>query len=381
MHLKNSPYISFRRQRLSRKEIVQLAETNGGTNGLDFTYTDLSDLKLGSSVEKTLPFDGVIFGKYGDILSGVVAERTIFVRNSFREAKFIGANLREANFFLANLTNADLRFSDLTNARLGYANLSGANLFGTRLIDANMRDVNLHGADLFRAVLSGRTELTRENIGESILQEDENEYREFIKRNILADSKNPLEHHLNDRFYKAVRIYETLRVHFEANGNTSDANWAYLKERRMKKKWNGALSSELWHQKDWKKSFVLRIRWIGDWFVELLCDYGESVSRVVGWLMALIFFIGPLSLSLSGRFDWNDTNARIYYSLEDGLPRFLYSYFQYLLYTLDTITTANFSVLRPVYDLTRLLSAVMASIGIILLGLLGFVTGNRIRHS
>src|SRR6266511_3017920 len=38
MHLKNSPYISFRRQRLSRKEIVQLAETNGGTNGLDFTY-------------------------------------------------------------------------------------------------------------------------------------------------------------------------------------------------------------------------------------------------------------------------------------------------------------------------------------------------------
>ncbi len=276
---------------------------------------------------------------------------------------------------------SDLRFSDLTNARLGYANLSGANLFGTRLIDANMRDVNLHGADLFRAVLSGRTELTRENIGESILQEDENEYREFIKRNILADSKNPLEHHLNDRFYKAVRIYETLRVHFEANGNTSDANWAYLKERRMKKKWNGALSSELWHQKDWKKSFVLRIRWIGDWFVELLCDYGESVSRVVGWLMALIFFIGPLSLSLSGRFDWNDTNARIYYSLEDGLPRFLYSYFQYLLYTLDTITTANFSVLRPVYDLTRLLSAVMASIGIILLGLLGFVTGNRIRHS
>jgi uncharacterized protein YjbI with pentapeptide repeats len=134
IHLKSSPYVPISRRKLSRKEISQLIIRNGGSNGLDLTYTDLSDLKLGAVADKMVPFDGVVFGKYGDILSGVIGERTIFVRNSFRGAKFIGARLREANFFLADLSGADLRFADLTDARLGYANLSGANLFDTKLI-------------------------------------------------------------------------------------------------------------------------------------------------------------------------------------------------------------------------------------------------------
>ena len=381
IHLKNSPYVSVKRRRLSRKEITQLITRNGGSQALDLSYTDLSDLKLGSSVEKMPLFDGVVFGKYGDILSGVIAERTIFVRNSFRGAKFVYARLREANFFLADLSGADLRFSDLTDARLGYANLSEANLFDTKLVNTNLRNVNLRGADLYRAVLDGRTELVKENVGETLLQENEKAYREFIERNVVADSNNPIEHHLRDRFLKAYRIYENLRVHFDSNGNTSDANWAYLKERRMKKKWHGTQCLVFFYEKEWGKSIGAFLRWLSDWTVELLCDYGESIWRVLAWLIVLVFVVGPLSLFMAGGLDWNGSNIPTYYALKDGLSKFIYSYFQYLLYMLDTVTTASFSEMNPRNDATRLLSGIMASIGIFLLGLLGFVAGNRIRNS
>jgi hypothetical protein len=48
---------------------------------------------------------------------------------------------------------------------------------------------------------------------------------------------------------------------------------------------------------------------------------------------------------------------------------------------LDTFTTADFAQLEPANDLVRLISGFLAMIGIFLVGLLGFVVGNRIRRS
>ncbi len=374
--------MAIKRRKLSRKDIAQLVKKNGGSQGLDLSYTDISDLKLGSSVEKTLTLDGVIFGKYGDVLSGVIAERTLFVRNSFRGAKFIGARLREANFFLSDLSEADLRLSDLTDARLGYANLSGANLFGTKLINTNLRNVNLHGSDLYQAVLDGRTELMKENIGESILQENEKAYREFIERNILVNSNNPIEDHLRDRFFKAYRIFENLRVHFAANGNTSDANWAFLKERRMKKKWHGAQRLIFFREKKWGKAIGACFQWLSDWIVELLCDYGESIWRVVFWMAALVFLIGPLLISMFGGLNWDELNLTnvTLFDIYKNVP-FMHVYLQYLLYMIDVLTTSSFSVLNPSNDVIRFISGVLSLVSIFLAGLLGFVAGNRIRNS
>jgi predicted PurR-regulated permease PerM len=149
----------------------------------------------------------------------------------------------------------------------------------------------------------------------------------------------------------------------------------------MKKKWHGTECLMFFQEKKWRKSIGAFLQWLSDWIVELLCDYGESIWRVLGWLLILVFIIGPLSLILAGGLVWNGSNTTTYFALKNELTRFLYSYFQYLLYMLDTITTANFSEMHPINDVTRLLSGIMASIGIFLLGLLGFVAGNRIRNS
>ena len=128
------------------------------------------------------------------------------------------------------------------------------------------------------------------------------------------------------------------------------------------------------HQPVWYFKFS------SDTFVELLCDYGESIWRVVGWMAILLFVVGPLLFSVLGGIVWSKELSKEYFALSD-LPRFLLWYRVYLLYTLDTMTTANFSGLLPVNDSVKLCSGMFAIIGVFLAGLLGFVAGNRIRHS
>jgi uncharacterized protein YjbI with pentapeptide repeats len=373
--------VSRQRRKLDRERIIALIEERGSAGSLDLSYADLSGGRFGSGDTPMPPLDGAILGKYGDVMSGATARDALFARASLRRTKWIYTDLRRANFYLADLTEADLRFAELNDAIMVGAKLVGANLHGSDLSNVVLRDADLRGADLYLAKLSGRTDLRRANLGESILQEDAKAYADFVMRSILPDSKNPLEHHLRNRLLKAIRVYEHLKIHFEENGNLDDAIWAYRRERRVRKLWKGQQASESWNTRHYTQSIQLRASWASDWLVELLCDYGESVWRVLFWLLALLFVIGPVIICLFGGLKWNGENLETYFSLRTSWQRSLYGYFQYTLYMLDTITTANFSDLRPATDAVRLISGTMAMMGIFLTGLLGFVAGNRIRQS
>lgn len=368
------------RRYLHRQEILKMLAEHGSSQGLDLSYTDISGVKLGLNATPMLDLNGVVFGKYGDVRSGVIAEQTMFQRTRLRCAKFTYAKLRNANFYKADLTEADLRFSDLSRAVLVDTVLMGANLFSALLQDANLLNADLRQADLYLARFSGKTNLRRESIGERILQEDLCAYKAFIERAILPDSQNDTEHHLEDRFLKAKRVYESLRLHFIENGYLSDATWAYLRERRMSKLWAGQQAKAAWQQKHRWKGIKLLVKWTSDWIVELLCDYGESAWRVIAWMLAILFVIGPTLITLLGGLNWTGHNQAVYLNLNRSWQRWSYAYLQYLLYMIDTLTTANFAELVPRTDAVRLLSGFMSMIGIFLTGLLGFVAGNRIRN-
>ena len=96
---------------------------------------------------------------------------------------------------------------------------------------------------------------------------------------------------------------------------------------------------------------------------------------------ATLFVIGPALISLLGGLEWTGDNRQIYQSLSTPFQRWAYAYFQHVLYMTDTFTTADFAQLEPANDLVRLVSGLMAMLGIFLAGLLGFVAGNRIRYS
>jgi hypothetical protein len=98
-------------------------------------------------------------------------------------------------------------------------------------------------------------------------------------------------------------------------------------------------------------------------------------------MVALLFAIGPVLVGLLGGLEWTENTRNAYFSRPTLWQRWLYIYFQHILYMVDTFTTADFAELGPANDVVRLFSGFMAIVGIFLAGLLGFVAGNRIRRS
>ncbi len=143
--------------------------------------------------------------------------------------------------------------------------------------------------------------------------------------------------------------------------------WFQAKDAFSERKWLNALSSALGA--------------FGDWLTEFLCDYGENVWRVLGWIGVLLFVAGPALVGALGGLRWTGDNLSTYRSLSNEWQRGWYSYFQHMLYILDAFTTASFAELKPANDYVRAVSGLIALAGIVLAGLLGFVAGNRIRTS
>jgi hypothetical protein len=118
----------------------------------------------------------------------------------------------------------------------------------------------------------------------------------------------------------------------------------------------------------------------GDLGIEYVCDYGESIPRVLLSIGLVILVAGPVILGTLGLLHWPKANHDTFFDLSVPQP-YGYAYVQQILYVLDAFTTANFAELQPVNAVARLLSALLALIGVFLTGLLGLVAGNRIRRS
>ena len=369
------------RRKLTRSAIIQsIRDNDNSAQNLDLTFADLSDENLESDIVPMPNMSGVIFGRYGAILSGPVAHRTIFQHMNLTGAKLTYGDFTDANFFKCNLANADLRFAKFDGASLGGANLPYANLCGSSFYNTKFRNVNLEGADLYLAQFSGRTGLSKENFGNGILQERQQDYKEYVVRFILPDSRNPLEHHLADRQEKAASIYRQLRIHFAENGKSDDVRWAYLRERKMTKIAHRKAAFRYYRQANILEGVKSSLSWLSDMIAELLCNYGESIWRVIFWLFAHLLVIGPLLIVLCGGLIWPQRELNTYLSIRSPVYQGLYWYLQHLLYVLDTLTTSNYAILEPGNDIVRLVSGFLALTGIFLAGLLGFVAGNRIHR-
>jgi len=294
-------------------------------------------------------------------------EGASFAHSNLENAKLIGSyHDRDTWFFQARLHG-----SDFEDAHLDKVNLKEARtLFGVRLYHAHLEG----------------TEIDYDLFGGKVGEELEGEY------------------------VQAARTYSALKANLQAAGDYAAAAKAYVKERQMEKtasapwhtrRLHGAtelgdeyeyskelnslvrtqLGTKWWNSRTWRFFFKHTTKWMGDCIVELLCSYGESVWRVVCWMGAMLFVIGPGLIGMLGGLSWTGENQQIFDTLPTSFQRSAYVYFQYVLYSIDTFTTADFAQLEPVNDCVRLASGFMALLGIFLAGLLGFVGGNRIRYS
>ena len=124
----------------------------------------------------------------------------------------------------------------------------------------------------------------------------------------------------------------------------------------------------------WRRALGRYAQYASDQLVEWMCDYGESVPRVLGSLGA-VYAAFTLIYALSG------SVVR-----ESGIPGGsgpvpTRNPAAVAIFSLLVMTTGSpEGGLAPRGDLTLLLMGVEAFLGIALTGLLGFVLGNRIRR-
>jgi uncharacterized protein YjbI with pentapeptide repeats len=300
---------------------------------------------------------------------------------NLQEADLAGVNLQAASLRETNLKGAVLGWATLREGRRQPANLQKANLAGANLQEADLGGANLQGANLRYARLEGvdltrcatlahihvngvyweRTRLRWEQLGDRQEQLEEMIGEEVVAREVWSQAR-PWEAVQKKRKktaawraeeYAAAKYgYLGLKQNFEELGDYDAASRAYRKEREMER-------AEAWWRRQW-------LKWVSDTAQWLLTDYGESVWRVLGAIM-LIFAGFGVGFALTGSVVRDDGQAP--------------TLWDYGLFSLLGMTTQDAAHLRPADPLVEAFQGLEALLAIALTGLLGFVLGNRIRHS
>jgi uncharacterized protein YjbI with pentapeptide repeats len=331
------------------------------------------------------------------------------------EANLQGAMLEEANLQGAALRFANLQGAILEGANLQQADLWGANLHGAMLVGANLQgavlaEANLQGVDLARANLQGSvliaTDLHGANLTGVNLQEAVLEGTNFQDA-VLKDTRlqglvlsncnithvylsgarldetrftqeqlgGALGEELAEEYKEASHGYLALERTFRELGDPDAASWAYRKKRRMQKlaTWQQARAARA--QRHWRLAARLYAQYGSDQFVEWLCDYGESIGRVLASLV-VVYGLFTLLYGLTGSVvRLEETPAGVVRVPTQSLADLAI----FSLVAMASPDGAPVGLLQR-NQLVHVLTGTQTLLGIALTGLLGFVIGNRIRR-
>ncbi|WP_147078446.1 pentapeptide repeat-containing protein [Methylobacterium haplocladii] len=287
---------------------------------------------------------------WGADLTGADADYTVFR----------GARLDEADFSDVNLTHADFEGASLKKTRFVGSRLRGANFSGSKLDGADLSEADLSDTTLVRLDLSTcklrharfagawleGTRFRIEQLGGAVGEEIAGEY-EGAQSSYLAIERN-----------------------LKSIGSHDGASWAYKRGRRMGRRHAGAQARAAWKRRDGSGLLRFGYRWLADRFVEWLCDYGESLSRIAR-AFALTIGLFAAGYWLTGGLLLEGPEHRPTYNVVDLVS-----------YSALNMLTANPPEigLKPVGRVTNLLVGIEGALGIVLLGLFGFVLGNRLRR-
>ena len=278
------------------------------------------------------------------VLAGVNLTGARLQEASLRGADLSHADLRGANLELADLTGANLAHADLRGARLVRTRFAGAGLARARLEGLDLLSCDLRGISLAAAVLA-QTLVGPEQIG-GLLGEDQRQEWDSAEKGYLALERN-----------------------FEMLGDAEAASWAYRRRRRMKKYGHRRRATATWRRGRRVSAIFPFTNYCSDQSAEWLCDYGESIPRVLAaMVLVYLLFIG------------------VYYAADavihvaDG--RVTHDVSELAVFSLLAMTTSGDAAvgLAARQDAVNLLTSIQAFLGVTLFGLLGFVLGNRIRR-
>jgi uncharacterized protein YjbI with pentapeptide repeats len=354
----------------------------------------------GANLQKAYLIDANLRGGYltdanlqKAILEGANLQSAYLFDANFEEADLTGATLHRAYLVDVNLQWANLWLADLRRAILGGANLQEADLQDADLQEASLEAANLKGAFLIGAVLQG-TNLMEVNLQGTNLSYSHLEKVDFFGAKslegtyfynaFLDDTRMTREQlggaigeELERKYDWAKEAYLALKNNFAEIGRYRDESWAYVKERQMGKMMNHPRLARVYYGDElpenanaWRLGwfyFGHTLKWVADWFIELLCGYGESLWRVLACMLLVIL----------GFATYYQVSHAVVTSSQDAAT----SLWDHLIFSLGAFTTLQPARLQAARPGVEFLTTIQAIIGIALAGLLGFVAGNRIRRS
>ena len=340
----------------------------------DLTGADLSKANLAKALCEEARFAGAKL-RFAD-LRGAACEQAKFPRADlwgadltgaecgradFRRAVLTEATARDADFRGADLRGADLTRADLRGADLTRADLRGAHVVGADLRGANLQHARLDGLDLTAVALDGV------RLAGARLDGTRLEWHQFGER--LGEEEAGDAEGARGGYLALERVFTAL-------GDTAAASWAYLRRRRMQKRLAWSVARLRWAQGRRWAGVKAAGAAAGDQGVEWLCDYGESVGRVLASLAA-VFLAFAVLYGVTGsvvRVGPGPDGAEV--RQVTAAPADL------AIFSLLALTTSGSPVvtLQPRDEFVHFLTGVQALFGISLTGLLGFVVGNRIRR-
>ncbi|HVK10771.1 MAG TPA: pentapeptide repeat-containing protein [Gemmataceae bacterium] len=323
----------------------------------------LEDAKFRGAGARFADFTGAALeaADLGDAdLWGAVFERAVLTRADLRGATLKEANLRAADLTRADLHGAVLGQSDLAGACLRGVDLQGAELGSSSFAGADLTDTRLERVDLSQCTITGvrlggarldRTRLRRDQLGGALGEETAG------------------------RFEEARLAYLALERNFGELGDPEAAAWAFGRKRRMEKRLAWERGAAAWAAGSYGSAAAGFGKYASDQAVEWLCDYGESVTRVLLAMFAVILLFtvvygacdgvvrttqtpaGPVTEPTRNPVDW------VVFSMSAMSP-----------------TAKQPAGLLPRTAWVQLMASIQTFLGIALAGLVGFVFGNTARR-
>ena len=262
---------------MTQTELLKMIGS-GAVRDLDLTGRELKNIDFKGCRVENVTFDECTLTECN--FDGCGMERVSFrkavLRNCrFRRAKIAWSDFRYCEIERATFEEAEIRFCDLYRAML------------TGIVI--MRKARIGETSLYYAYFGEGVNIRRENIaGGRLLQQDLDAYRQFliewntsgtgVRRNDRAEQSawNP-DAALHARWADAEEIYKNFNGLWTGMGFLRDANWAYVKGRRMERRRMLA---------DWRSTPLSRkpqLAWkiATNTLMDIMFGYGESLFRMV----------------------------------------------------------------------------------------------------
>ncbi len=340
--------------------------------GADFSAVAASEARFGNAMLEDARFTGAVL-RYTDFsralldnvdfsatdLWGARLEGAEAVNASFRdtraaEANFAGADLTGADFENADLKKVNFRGARLRGANMRGATLTGADLEGCDLTDAILPRVNLAVCNLRHARIAGAwlesTRMTFEQFGGMVGEQVAGDWEE------------------------ARQAYLTLERNFRSLGVPEAASQAYRLARRMGRREARRRLAEALHKRRWREAAPHIVHFASDAFAEWLCDYGESLPRVGRAYLAVLLVFAAF-YGVTGSLQPVAATAGAAVLPTSGVLDLIG--FSFL--NMSTSVTPDIG-LKPASHFVYFVTSLQYVVGVVLIGLFGYVLGNRIRR-